>query len=94
MGGRREGAGGEVMRALLAKVAGRSVVVVSAWGGEGWEGGCGGFAAREEALAKGLACAGVGEVVLLEEGFVDTEVVGGLVPKREDPMSGCFCCCC
>jgi len=77
------------MRAFEAKVSGRSD---ESCAGEGWVGCCAGFAAREEALAKGLEELENGFDPLLEKGFSGLEPFEGLVPKREEPRSTCGFC--
>lgn len=76
------------MRALEAKVSGREPVVVIVGGF--WAG----FAAREEALAKGLVDGDGDEMLLLpmEKGFAEVDAEEGFAPKRDSPMLDLFCC--
>jgi len=85
------GAGsGDAMRAFEAKVSGRSAVEDVS--GAGCVGCCAGFAAREEALAKGFEEFENGFDPVLEKGFSGLEPLAGFVPKREDPRSICGFC--
>lgn len=85
-GGAESEGGGLDMRALEAKVSARFVEGFICAGA----GGCGGLAAREEALANGLL-EDEGEEPI-EKGFVVLEVVvEGLIPNSDEPMSGCPC---
>ena len=77
------------MRAFEAKVSGRSD---ESCAGDGWVGCCAGFAASEEAFAKGFEELENGLDPLLEKGLSGLEPCEGLVPNRDEPRSTCGFC--